>query len=87
MKPGRKRLALNDREVGWLMCKCRCLWDEFSSFRPEGRSRWRVHVKLRFLLLDSREEISNSSALNNLLGKTSLGSINTCDCIFKNLVW
>lgn len=76
---------MSDRQADWLMCKCQCLWDEFSSFRPEGRSGRRVHVKLRFLLWGSHEEISNSSVFNNLLN-TLPGGVKTCDCIFENQV-
>lgn len=46
-------------EVGWLL-KCQYRWNEFPSFKPEGRSGWRVPGKLRLMPLDDAHEISNS---------------------------
>lgn len=42
-------------------------------------------LKLRFLLWDSHEEISNSSVFDNLLS-TLLDGVKTWDCIFENQV-
>lgn len=35
---GKEEVVFERQQVDWLMCKRQCLWDEFSSFRPEGRS-------------------------------------------------
>lgn len=42
-KAGKEEAVFEQQQVDWLMCKCQCLWNEFSIFRPEGRSGWRVH--------------------------------------------